>query len=559
MIVWGGHNGVAPLVSGGRYNPANDTWTPVSTANAPIGRFGSTAVWTGSELIVWGGSPGAPDYGPPVNSGGRYRPSTDTWETTSLTNAPVGRKGHTAVWTGSEMIVAHGYGPPANWPENTNPPVGGRYRPDTDTWTLLPSRFSFGDAGAVWSGSEMIIWGGAINLSSSLPNNSGDAYSIANDRWRRLAGGAPAGRDSPGAVWTGKEMIVWGGKYTTRTYNYYTDNTGGRYDPAADTWRDTSSVGAPEGRHGHSFVWTGTEMIVWGGAPGCSSLPCRPNFNTGGRYDPGFTPEMSIADATAMETHEGTTLLAFDVRLAASSTRVVTVDYATSDGTATAGNDYSSASGLVTFNPGETVRRILIPVLSDNAASETDETLLVTLSNPRAAILLRGQAQGVIQNHDSGSAASPINMYRLYSDKVTYEHFYTSDLNEYDSLGAGYNSSIRIGWLREGIAFKLLSSTGTYNGASGRPLFRLYNSASRQHHWTTDSNEAFVLSGFTDWTYEGIVGYLLPNPINGSATAPLYRLWDGGILHLWTTDQNEFDTLGTMGWKKEGVVGYVIP
>ena len=59
-----------------------------------------TAVWTGSEMIVWGG-----EFSGYSNTGGRYNPSTDSWTATSLTNAPSARDGHTAVWTGSEMIV----------------------------------------------------------------------------------------------------------------------------------------------------------------------------------------------------------------------------------------------------------------------------------------------------------------------------------------------------------------------------------------------------------------------------------------------------------------------
>ena len=52
-------------------------------------------------MIVWGGI-GTGD----LNTGGRYNPSTDSWAATSTTNAPDGRYYHTAVWTGSEIIVA---------------------------------------------------------------------------------------------------------------------------------------------------------------------------------------------------------------------------------------------------------------------------------------------------------------------------------------------------------------------------------------------------------------------------------------------------------------------
>ena len=73
---------------------------PTSTVNAPSARPLHTAVWTGSEMIVWGGLDGS--Y---LNTGGRYNPATDNWTATSTTDAPAARDRHTAVWTGSEMIV----------------------------------------------------------------------------------------------------------------------------------------------------------------------------------------------------------------------------------------------------------------------------------------------------------------------------------------------------------------------------------------------------------------------------------------------------------------------
>ena len=91
-----------PVVIDGANVCTGDTWTATSTTNAPAARWFHTAVWTGSEMIVWGGktnfSPG------PLNTGGRYNPITDSWTATSTTNAPDARYLHTAIWTGSEMI-----------------------------------------------------------------------------------------------------------------------------------------------------------------------------------------------------------------------------------------------------------------------------------------------------------------------------------------------------------------------------------------------------------------------------------------------------------------------
>jgi len=63
-----------------------DSWTATTTTNAPELRAYHTAVWTGSEMIVWGG------FNPVgLNSGGRYNPSTDSWTATSTTNASAAR------------------------------------------------------------------------------------------------------------------------------------------------------------------------------------------------------------------------------------------------------------------------------------------------------------------------------------------------------------------------------------------------------------------------------------------------------------------------------------
>src|SRR6476469_4076357 len=98
MIVWGGY----PYTnSGGRYEPGTNSWTATSLTNPPQARGYHTAVWTGSQMIVWGGGNGVNDF----NTGGRYNPGTNSWTATSTTGAPTGRLLTTAVWTGSEMIV----------------------------------------------------------------------------------------------------------------------------------------------------------------------------------------------------------------------------------------------------------------------------------------------------------------------------------------------------------------------------------------------------------------------------------------------------------------------
>src|SRR5207253_5973496 len=93
--------------TGGRYDPSTDSWMAASITGAPSPRCGHSAVWTGSEMIIWAGNFCCPPID--LDTGGRYSPSTDGWVPTSTTNAPFARSNHTAVWTGSGMVVWGGY------------------------------------------------------------------------------------------------------------------------------------------------------------------------------------------------------------------------------------------------------------------------------------------------------------------------------------------------------------------------------------------------------------------------------------------------------------------
>jgi Calx-beta domain-containing protein len=98
------------------------------------------------------------------------------------------------------------------------------------------------------------------------------------------------------------------------------------------------------------------------------------------------TSAVSIGSASVAEGNAGTAALSFAVSLSPPSSRTVTVDHQTANGTATAGTDYTASSGTVTFAPGETSKTVTVSVLGD-VIDESDETLSVTLSNPTNAVL----------------------------------------------------------------------------------------------------------------------------------------------------------------------------
>jgi endo-1,4-beta-D-glucanase Y len=121
--------------------------------------------------------------------------------------------------------------------------------------------------------------------------------------------------------------------------------------------------------------------------------------------DAAALPTISIADANKSEGNSGTSNLAFLVTLSKASTTSVTVNYATADGSATAGADYAATSGTVTFAAGETSKTVNVAVSGD-AAVEPDETMAVTLSGANGATISRGVATGTIVNDDTTSGGT---------------------------------------------------------------------------------------------------------------------------------------------------------
>ena len=298
MLVWGGLAQVNAqpqyLGAGGSYNVATNTWAAMTSTDEPLGRVGHTAVWTGTEMLVWGGTRSSSLNPTGMNSGARYEPNVrgDRWTAISAIGAPSPRSGHTAIWTGNRMIVWGG----TNGSTYLND--GGIYDPMSDTWTPIsvanaPTARS--KHTAVWTGTEMIVWGGFDGTAYAL---SGARYRPYNDSWVAVNISIPPNsdgsymnqpdpRENHTAVWTGTEMIVWGGQIHrgagslgTPDYDSDVTNTGGRYDPVTNGWRNVSVAGAPSSRSGQVGVWTGTEMIICGGASPST------DGNTGKRYNP---------------------------------------------------------------------------------------------------------------------------------------------------------------------------------------------------------------------------------------------------------------------------------
>jgi hypothetical protein len=272
MLVWGGGVGAGFYSgAGGIYQPQLDQWTAISTIDAPAARSGHGAVWSGTEMILWGGFSTAGYLG----TGGRFTPGTQQWNAMSDTSAPTARDGHTAIWTGSRLVIWGGRNSTGLLSD------GALYNPVANTWAALasanppPARTG---ASAIWTGSSLIVWGG-----DGAASELGDGAELSFDAggaplpWQTVATeNAPSPRSGHTAVWTGGKMIVWGGRQGSTILG-----NGAEYNPATGVWTSLPATGAPSSRHGHLAVWTGTEMVIQGGETASGAVA------SGAAYEPG--------------------------------------------------------------------------------------------------------------------------------------------------------------------------------------------------------------------------------------------------------------------------------
>jgi hypothetical protein len=283
-ILWGGEHCVflasktrcTPL-GGASYGPSTDMWTSLPAAPLSAPREGNAAVWTGKEMIIWGGTDPAGSCGSDAlvttceRDGAAYNPATKEWR--KIAPSPLaGRIGAASVWTGREMIIWGGlaarYGDIA---------TGAAYNPSTDTWRMLPKSplAARREAYAIWTGSQMIIFAGTVGQAGGAFVD-GASYDPAKNEWELLptppldkpgkpVQGAGPGRAFAAVVWTGTEMIQWGGNGPGNG-NWSAFENGEAYNPVRRTWRLIPDAplrdlgnGAPSD---DLAIWTGSRMIA---------------------------------------------------------------------------------------------------------------------------------------------------------------------------------------------------------------------------------------------------------------------------------------------------------
>jgi len=320
LIIWGGINEeLIPVNTGFKYDSSSDSWSEISSVNAPSPRKNFMA-YSGFYLYIWGGQDTSDNY---LNTGAYYNPSRDEWNTIRATgDVPSGRIGGALTYYGILGLILFGG-------ENASGKLNDThfYSFNTNTWYIMttggtpPSPRSFANAVVysdimfVWGGrdisgsplndgkklafgsshtwysiasapannaryyhtmllygSKALIWGG-IGTGNS-PLNTGLVYDISSDTWLQMSSSGLSGRYGHSAVLASGEMIIWGG--TNGSEVYYDD--GARYNISGNSWTSVST--GPDKRAFHCAGWTGTYMIIWGGK----------NFEdilgSGGRYNP---------------------------------------------------------------------------------------------------------------------------------------------------------------------------------------------------------------------------------------------------------------------------------
>lgn len=233
MLIWGGDGPGGARSDGAAYNPRRDTWRmlpdgPLTARNAPA------AVWTGKEMLLWGGHSKTVDH----RDGAAFDPVKGTWR--SIAAAPMRSAGRpTAVWTGTEMLVLAGF----------NGHNGAAYDPINDTWRSLPDLPGQPQAptpAVVWTGSRLIA-------ALGYPDGKGSgvfSFDPTTEEWTELP---RFDKSEIQLAWTGDRLLA-----VSRRLAVVLDSTTGQWISVAQAPND-DNLGDPVS------AWTGTESLLWGG------------------------------------------------------------------------------------------------------------------------------------------------------------------------------------------------------------------------------------------------------------------------------------------------------
>jgi Galactose oxidase, central domain len=214
-------------------------------------RTGHSVIWTGEEVIVWGGESGD-DPGTPFSDGAAFDPVGNSWRL--IAESPLSpRTSHAAAWTGDEMLIVGGF----------LEGDGAAYDPTTDSWRLVPdppvpleAPNRYDAAGSVWTGQEMIIW--------DISSQQVAAYAPDLDTWRALPSIDLTG-DTGLLRWTGEALYAFADNLTdypsaTALGSARLNQEGGWESIAPADFSTDDRIAWADAT---LTVWTGDRFIAW--------------------------------------------------------------------------------------------------------------------------------------------------------------------------------------------------------------------------------------------------------------------------------------------------------
>jgi len=229
----------------------------------------------------------------------------------------------------------------------------------------------------------------------------------------------------------------------------------------------TATTGDPWITFTSSATGTGNGSVSYAAAPNTTTAARNGGVSIAGQLlsvSEAAPPAISISDVSVTEGNTGTTNATFTVTLSAASSQAATVVFATADGTATAGSDYVSTSGVLTFAPGVTTQTIAVPVVGDTLF-EADESFVVNLSGPSYATIADSQGVGTILNDDTAPALRINDVSVTEGNTGTTNATFTVTLSGASALPATVAYATANGTATAGSDY--LSTSGTLTFAPG--------------------------------------------------------------------------------------------
>jgi len=216
----------------------------------------------------------------------------------------------------------------------------------------------------------------------------------------------------PTGVFLGKGQFAFNGGYTDSAYNL-------GLDPKFNNIPHTSSTLTIQW-YADGAGWEGGDNESWA----IDNVSVILNSNS---IPIPQSPKISISNVTIFEGNSGVNNAFFNVTLNQASSKPITVNYATSNGSAVAGSDYTAKLGVLTFNPGQTKKNIIVPIKTDTL-KEANETFRVNLSNPKNATLQKAVGLGTILNDDIPPKLSIKNVSLFEGNSGTKKAIFTVTL-----------------------------------------------------------------------------------------------------------------------------------